>query len=141
MRVYSIGEAARLIGVSTATVSRHLAPDRALRGRSAKLSIEEVAEIAQGIQVDPDAVRRRAAAIDLSKDMPPQAAKWATAALERGLETALSTHNARIPRNVLAMSSTEDELAELLEPWGAEGDWVPVTSDVEIDALLPPLDR
>lgn len=106
------------------------------------MSVQEVTEIAAAIHVDPEAVRRRA---DLAEafgpDMPVEAARWAAAALERGLAAALDTHRARIQDDLLQQVQEVVELDEVAEPWGEPDAWVPVIEPEQLDALVAPLDR
>ena len=142
MRTYSITEAARILGVSTATVSRRLAPERATRGRSAGLSVKELTEIAAAVRADPEALRRRVGLEgDFAPGMPVAAVEWANVAVERRLEEALSAHRARIPDGLLARTSEVDEPIQLDVPWGELTDWEPVTSEAQLRALLPPLEQ
>jgi transcriptional regulator with XRE-family HTH domain len=141
MKTFSITEAARLIGVSTATVSRQLAPERAIRGRNARLSIDELARIAEGLHVDPEVLRARTRTIDFANGMPVEAERWAQTAIERGLAESLGVHVARIAAAGLAAGDSADEPIDLPEPWGAPADWEPLVREKQLDALLPPLDR
>ena len=142
MRTYSITDAARLLGVSAATVSRRLPAARASRGRSAHLSVQEVTEIAAAIHMDPESVRRRVDLADaFGSDMPIEAIQWATVAAERNLDDALEAHRARIPDDLLQLAQALTEHDELPEPWGQPGGWAPITAPGQLDGLLPPLDR
>ena len=142
MRTYSITDAARLLGVSPATVSRRLPSARASRGRSARLSVEEVTEIAVAIHVDPESLRRRVDfANAFASDMPVEAMEWAAVAAERGLDAALDAHRARIPDDLLERAQSLPAPDVLPEPWGEPEAWVPITASTQLDALVPPLDQ
>jgi DNA-binding transcriptional MerR regulator len=138
-RTYSITEAARLLGVSAATVSRRIPAERVSRGRAAGLSLQEILEVARQAQLDLEAVRRRATLdAEYGLDMPADARHWAEIAAERGLVEALALHVARIPEDLLECSRGEEPDFAMPEPWGDPAEWTPVTSAEELEALVPP---
>lgn len=141
MRTYSITDAARLLGVSPATVSRRLPAARASRGRSARLSLQEVNEIADVIHVDPDTVRQRAGLAETFGPDMAGAMRWAAVAAERSLNAALKAHRARIPADLLHRPTEPAEQEGLPEPWGRPDAWLPIKAPEALDALLPPLER
>ena len=142
MRTYSLTDAARLLGVSPATVSRRLPAARVTRGRAARLSVQEVTDIAASIHADLEVVRRRIELSDaFGPDMPADAARWAAIAAERSLTEVMEAHRARIPDELLRQAHPPGERVELPEPWGEPDPWVPITGPEQLDTLLPPLER
>lgn len=141
-RTYSVTEGARLLGVSTATLSRRLPPGRAGRGRSARLSLQELMEVARKVAVDPEVVHRRATLDDqLGPDMPSRARRWVELAIERDLVRALAAHVARIPDDLLYREMEPPADFPMPQPWGDQTKWTPVRSKEELDTLLPPAER
>jgi hypothetical protein len=143
-RTYSITEAARLLGLSAATVSRRLPAERASRGRSAQLSAAELIDVARAARIDTEAVQRRITSdAEFGPDMPAEARRWAEVAAERGLLHALKEHMARVPTDWLEDETKDNENAEfdLPGPWGDLAEWTPISSQEELDALLPPIER
>jgi hypothetical protein len=140
MRTYSISDAARLLGVSPATVSRQLPAERATRGRSARLSVAEVTEIAAAIHVDPVLLQLRVELAEAyGSDMPAESGRWTTLAFERNLQAALVAHLARIPGDLLPQDEAAAET--LPRPWGVPHDWERIANPEALDALVPPLDQ
>lgn len=141
MRTFTITEAARLIGVPAATVSRRLPSGRASRGRGAHLSVQEISDIAVAVHVDPNAVQRRVALIDeLGPDMPSDAPHWAEVAADRDLDRALRAHRDRTPPDLLDQPP-EAGCVELPPTWGELDEWTLVSTQAQLEALLPPLER
>lgn len=94
------------------------------------------------MHLDLEAVRVRVnLGIDIAPGMPAEAERWATVAAERELPKALAAHRARIPGDLLLSARENQELVELPRPWGEIEGWETITSDPDLDALLPPLER
>ena len=137
-KTYSITDGARLLGISAATLSRRLPPERAHRGRAARLTLQELAAIAPTVDADPEVLHRKAGLLGtFGPDLPPQATWWAQVAAERGLADALEAHIARIPGDLLERPLPELAAFDLPEPWGDHADWTPLRTPEDLDALIP----
>lgn len=125
--VYSLTEAAALLGVSTATLSRRLPRERVHQGRVARLSLEEILEVAPVVGADPDVVRQRVELDEeLGPDVPEHIRYWARRARDAGIGRKIEEYSARIPEDVLPRHLAQpDATVELPEPW--EGGFRPVS--------------
>ncbi|MBI4493222.1 MAG: hypothetical protein HY690_10575 [Chloroflexi bacterium] len=130
--VYSLTEAAALLGVSAATLSRRLPRERVRQGRVARLALEEILEVAPTVGVDPDIVRQRAEPDEeLGPEVPQHIRYWARRAREVGIGRKMEAYAARIPEDMLSRHlGPPDATVELPEPW--DGGFRPVSlADLE----------
>ena len=131
---FSINQGAAYLEVSPATLSRHLAPERATRGRDAALSVDELLAAAKALGQDVERVRRRiTGALGLDPDLPADIRAWAIRALVEDKLFDLEGYNARVPADLLDRPSAEEDDFAPRSPWEAS---VPLLAADELLGLL-----
>jgi hypothetical protein len=131
---FSINQGAAYLDVSPSTLSRHLAPERATRGRDAALSVDELLAAAEALGQDVECVRRRiTGALGLDPDLPADIREWAIRAVVEDKLFDLDGYNARVPPDVLERPPEGVDDFAPRAPWDAS---VPLLSGDELLALL-----
>ncbi len=141
VKEFTVRESARLLGVAPSTISRHLPKGRLQRGRRARLTTQEVVNLAPDLGQDQVLVRRRIEFADeIGSKLPAEAIRWLEIANDQDLTSAVARHEARIPADYWSCAVTP--LAEIefpeLPTTGIE--WQPLTVRI-LDDIIPPADK
>jgi hypothetical protein len=119
-RVFSLTAGARLLGISTSTLSRHLPPERVRKGQAAKLTVDELVQVAREVRIDPEQVRQRAIReVELEADMPDSFGLWLRVAEETGLVERVQRRWNAGTFEALPDETAEAPPLELPTPWHA----------------------
>jgi DNA-binding transcriptional ArsR family regulator len=141
VKEFTVRESARILGVAPSTISRHLPKGRLQRGRRARLTTQEVVNLAPDLGRDQVLVSRR---IDLADEigskLPAEAIRWLEIANDQDLTSAVARHEARIPVGYWSRPAAPLAEFEYPELPTAGIEWPPLTAQM-LDDIIPPADE
>jgi len=141
VKEFTVRESARLLGVAPSTISRHLPKGRLQRGKRARLTTQEVVNLAPDLGRDRVLVSRRIEFADqIGSDLPAEAIRWLEIANDQDLTGAVACHEARIPADYWSRPKTPLAEFEFPEVPTAGIEWPPLTAQM-LDDIIPPADE